>query len=189
MLLRYHSHISPIAGYFLSKPWLHRSISILLLFLFLFNIGGYYIWFKIVQFELKEKIETQIKNGINEDDLTLIIVQNNDLTSIQWIEHGKEFSYHNEMFDVVKTKSLNNKIYLYCLNDKKEQQLLTSLTKSNKENARANTILKKMDNLKYLPIQALVLQNTLEDIPQFSILKVRVLSIPSETQDPPPKIT
>ena len=43
---------------------------------------------------------------------------------IYWEEKGKEFMFKGEMYDVVKTKTVNGKVMLYCINDKKEKALV-----------------------------------------------------------------
>lgn len=48
---------------------------------------------------------------------------------LQWEEHGKEFYYRGQMYDVVTMKVLHGKTFYYCINDTKEKQLLDKLVK------------------------------------------------------------
>jgi hypothetical protein len=46
------------------------------------------------------------------------------------------------MFDVVKRQVRNNRQYLYCINDKKEQKLLTDFFEKNQQQKNKNRLLK-----------------------------------------------
>ena len=50
--------------------------------------------------------------------------------NIEWEEEGKEFYLHGEMYDVARVKKINGKTLIYCLNDKKEEQVLQDLAKA-----------------------------------------------------------
>ena len=50
--------------------------------------------------------------------------------NIEWEEEGKEFYLHGEMYDVARVKKINCKTLIYCLNDKKEEQVLQDLAKA-----------------------------------------------------------
>ena len=82
---------------------------------------------KVQKESIKEKIIAQLK----EEDLEVVSFSNKN---IYWEEEGKEFYLNGEMYDVVKTKTINGKLMLYCINDKKEKQLIdnyNSITKNN----------------------------------------------------------
>ena len=49
--------------------------------------------------------------------------------NMNWIKQKKEFRINGEMYDVLKTKIINNKVLIYCYADKKEQQLYVKLKK------------------------------------------------------------
>ena len=50
--------------------------------------------------------------------------------NIEWEEEGKEFYLYGEMYDVARVKKINGKTLIYCLNDKKEEQVLQDLAKA-----------------------------------------------------------
>ena len=53
--------------------------------------------------------------------------------NMQWKDDGKEFTLNGEMYDVAKVKKVNGKTVLYCVNDKKEKELLSNFIKAIKE--------------------------------------------------------
>ena len=99
----------------------------MLLTIFLFNVAGYFIAFKIEQYQIKETIESEIKSGINTEDLTLITISKTDPSAIQWTEAGKELRYNDAIYDVVKSQETATTITYYCLNDTKEESLFANL--------------------------------------------------------------
>ncbi len=85
------------------------------------------------------------------DELSLLVISESQMSKISWKEKNKEFSYHNEMFDVVKLKYVGNKRYYYCIKDSKEKELVFNYLKHC--NAR-KTMEKKIKNTRtsnYLP--------------------------------------
>ena len=58
---------------------------------------------------------------------------------IQWEEEGREFKANGEFFDVVRTRSVNGRKLLYCINDKAEEDLVkrfANLIRSSAENQK-----------------------------------------------------
>ncbi|MGZ4034183.1 MAG: hypothetical protein ACXVPU_04410 [Bacteroidia bacterium] len=98
-----------------------------LLAIFLFNVAGYFIVFKIEQSQVKDEIESEIKAGVNTEDLTIITINKTDLSSIQWTESNKEMRYKDALYDVVKSCDSEKTITYYCINDTKEESLFASL--------------------------------------------------------------
>jgi hypothetical protein len=108
-----------------------KLLAILIIGLLLYNSMGYYIVFKTVQYTIKKEIKNQIKHGVPEKDLSLIKVAYNDdhkKADIEWLDKH-EFRYKGQMFDVVRYYNFNDTSYYYCINDKQEEQLFSSLDK------------------------------------------------------------
>ena len=61
--------------------------------------------------------------NIPDSSLEVIIAENHK-DEIRWEEKGKEFSLKGVMYDVAKVIKKNDRTYLYCINDKKEKELL-----------------------------------------------------------------
>ncbi|MGC4101781.1 hypothetical protein [Ferruginibacter sp.] len=108
---------------------MRKSLTILIVSLLFFSQIGYRYIYLIQQFELKEAAEQQLLAGLRDDQLEKIDATANE-QYIDWEEEDKEFSLHGQMYDVAKKKTVNGSTILYCLNDKKEEQLLTNLAKT-----------------------------------------------------------
>jgi hypothetical protein len=104
-----------------------RVISSFLLFIFLFNILGYFIAFKAVQYNVRTEIAFEIKQGLNSNTLTKITVNKNKLSLIDWKEAGSEMLYKGKLYDIVKSTENSTSITYYCLGDEEEERLLESL--------------------------------------------------------------
>ncbi len=106
---------------------LKKIFPLTFLIIFLFNVAGYFIAFKVEQFQIKSEIESEIKSGINTEYLTTITINKTDLATIQWTEFGKEMRYYDELYDVVRFSETANTITYYCINDSKEDSLFAIL--------------------------------------------------------------
>jgi len=145
------------------------------------------MYFKYLQKNIHNEIKQEIRKGLNEKELSLIIVSVNNDRDIFWIKKGKEFRYKGAMYDIVKTKIKGRKKYYYCINDLKEKQLITSLLKNNRRN---KTIVKLMKSLShdYLPenysLQAAVYSTDFCFTQSTQFYSTRIIDVAS----PPPRI-
>ena len=106
-----------------------KSLTISFLLLLFFSQPGYYFIYVIQQYQLKESIKEKLLATIPEASLDIIDagINKND---IEWEEEGKEFYLHGLLYDVAAIKIINGRTLIYCLNDKKEEQLLQDLAKA-----------------------------------------------------------
>jgi len=88
---------------------------------------------QLAQENSKNEMKERIISLASDDDLLKIDLNNN----IRWEESGKEFSLNGEMFDVVRSKTVNGKTILYCLNDTKEQEIINQYNNQTKNNSSA----------------------------------------------------
>ncbi len=105
-----------------------KKITALLITLFLFfNIGGFLFLFKLQQEIIQNKVKERISTNILDKDLTLFVIYkpdiNNGSSKFIWVKEGKEFRYNGKLFDVVRLNKTNDKMYIYCRNDKEEEEL------------------------------------------------------------------
>lgn len=108
------------------------------------------MYFKYLQHNIQQEINNEIKEGLNEKDLSVVIIPLKDENKIIWTKKNKEFKYKGLMYDVVKTKIKNGKKYYYCINDVKEKQLITSFFRNNRRKNKFLFKLKKNLSKKYL---------------------------------------
>jgi hypothetical protein len=84
----------------------------------------------------KEAIKEKIVSQLKEEELQVISLTDNK--QIFWEENGKEFLFNGEMYDVVKTRSVNGKMMLYCIDDKKEKALVDNYNLITKQNSSSD---------------------------------------------------
>ncbi len=92
-----------------------------------------------LQYELKEKTKHAALQLLKDEDLSVISLTDNS-QKIYWEDDEKnEFSFNGEMYDLVKTETVNGQALLFCFNDKNEQQLIdlcNSITKNNSDTGK-----------------------------------------------------
>jgi uncharacterized protein (UPF0333 family) len=116
---------------------LRKLLIILTLILLFMSQAGYYFFYGYQQESVKKEMKAQIKALHTDNDYEIIIAEEN-AKDIVWLEDDEEFCLKGILYDVAKIKKQDGKTYLYCLNDKKEQQLVRGMAKvvnSGKDNA------------------------------------------------------
>ena len=161
--------------------------SSLLLILFTSQVGYYFIY-TIHQHILKEEMERELLAHIPDSSLEVIIAEH-VADKIVWEEKNKEFSLDGILYDVARIEKKEGKTFLYCINDKKEKQLLDNLVKAvnkNHDNKQGR------NNIKSLVLD-LVCMSDDEQIRSFfvpsaySFFNVSLVSSFEEIHSPPPK--
>jgi hypothetical protein len=131
----------------LSISSFRKFLASALLLFFLFNIGGYFIWYNIARSNIQKEIKQEIRKGLAEKDLTQISVPVGDESAIAWIKPGKEFTYAGAMYDVVKSEIRKGRKIYYCIDDVKEKKLVAGFAKMNESNQKARKLL---SNFQYI---------------------------------------
>ncbi len=104
-----------------------KLFSIFLLTAFVFNLCGYLVIFKAIQFNIRREIKATLKKKLPEKDLHIICFSLKQIKDIDWEENDREFRYNGIMYDVVKWKKANDYIIYYCINDDQETCLFAQL--------------------------------------------------------------
>ena len=105
-----------------------KIFSLFFLFLFLYNIIGYYFLFGILLKANKNEVGRSIANDKDQKCMeTIVIKKGADKLSkdFEFIDK-KEFRYKGNLYDIVKKDTKGDSIYFYCINDKKEKHLLAN---------------------------------------------------------------
>jgi len=55
---------------------MRKLVSTIVILLFLFTDGGYYLYFRVLQYQSQQEIKREIKKGLKENDLSLIVRYN-----------------------------------------------------------------------------------------------------------------
>jgi hypothetical protein len=127
-----------------------RKALFVLLSVFIFNLLGYYVAFKAIQYRIKSEVEFNIQHGLYVSDLTTITVPKSDLLSIEWEEEGKEMRYQGSLYDIVSCKISNESVTYYCLSDMEEDELEEDLEDHINRHVASNKPLKNNSEKKTL---------------------------------------
>ncbi len=143
------------------------------------------------QYELKEKTKHAVLQLLKNEDLSVISLTDN-IQKIYWENDEKnEFTFNGEMYDLVKTETVNGHVLLFCFNDKNEQQLIdlcNSITKNNSDTG------KKAKNNSFTFITLLISETTVHtSFPfktqkQFGYFTSQLTKGVTNNTAPPPRI-
>jgi hypothetical protein len=100
------------------------SLIFLLLFAFSYDFAGFGLAVKIRQLMIQREMKAQFRKDVDESQLFAISLNDALAAGVHWKEKGREFEMNGRMFDVIRTKTSGHCLMLFCINDKKEQQLL-----------------------------------------------------------------
>ena len=94
----------------------------------LFYISSLFVAYKVKRKELKNEMKAFIKaNPSLEYTVELVFTTSNNIITDKgfiWKEESKEFSFNNEMYDVVDIKMKGNIMFIQCIKDSKEDILI-----------------------------------------------------------------
>lgn len=170
---------------------LKKPITILLLFVLFFSQIGYRFVYAIQQYQLKEAAKEQLLAAVNTNQFELID-ENANRGYLEWEEEGKEFSLHGQMYDVAKIVLVDGKKILYCLSDKKEDQLLYDLAKTVKSGTADNgsgkdskhTIKFELSDFIAITKNSIIKQSfAIQKYPDYAVAKYTTIK---EVNTPPP---
>lgn len=152
---------------------------------------GYYFIFRNSQSQQKEAIKEKINSRLAEGELQIISFTDNQ-QKIYWEEEGKEFLLNGEMYDVVKSKTVNGKELLYCINDKKERELVdkyNSITKHNSSSdKKGKSNVDNSQNLFIFDIDDNRDQFAVSPVNRFGYFDSQLLENVMDHNSPPPKV-
>ena len=110
----------------------NKITAVCLSFLFLFNLAGYLLIFKLNKEIIRNNYKERMLNVINDDSTILIVLDksqiNDQKCKIFWEKDESELKYNGKLYDVIHSKEINGKVYLYCWNDIEEEELLNNVS-------------------------------------------------------------
>jgi hypothetical protein len=127
------------------KKW----FSILFICTLVFNTFGYFVWYSVSKYNIREEAEKKIREGINEAELSLIVIKTSDLSTIDWTKENKEFRYNGEMYDIVRMEIKGGSVHYYCFKDREEKQLIAQFIKSETTKKETDKKLVKFFNFQF----------------------------------------
>ena len=111
---------------------LKKILVIALLSMVVFSQVGYYAYFVVQQYCLKLQMKEYVLSHTAKNELIQIDVATNE-KDIVW-EEEKEFTLQGKMYDVVSRENVNGKEIIYCVDDKKETELIAKYKTTQKKN-------------------------------------------------------
>lgn len=109
-----------------------RALSTLLLLVFLFNVGGYYIVFWGLRYQTDQQLTYRLDANLYDPGETVEIkipvalpypLQSNDFERVD----GR-FEHNGEHFKLVKHKLVNDTLYVVCIRDRETRELVNTMT-------------------------------------------------------------
>ncbi|MGD0711508.1 MAG: hypothetical protein ABR968_10065 [Bacteroidales bacterium] len=127
-----------------------KILSVFLLLIFLFNLAGYFIVFKIMQCSVQQEMKNYLEKNTSNKETETIVIPDSEITSpssrIKFTDDD-EFIYNGKMYDIISRKTEKGFTIFYCMNDKQEEQLYSALKDHIMHNSDQNLPLKDKSNL------------------------------------------
>jgi hypothetical protein len=111
---------------------LKKTLPYILLFLFLFNILGYYFIFEVQKYHVKKEMQARVQKGSTVLTILRVMDPENN-PDFQRVEK-MEIRYKGSLYDVIKEVQKGRTTIFYCIHDKKEENLLAIMKTVNKDN-------------------------------------------------------
>jgi hypothetical protein len=128
---------------------MRKIFALTLLSVFLIE-NSYFLYFKLLQNNIRNEINIEIKKLSPKKNISIIVVSKRNEENINWIRKNKEFLYNGKLYDIIKIKkNTDNKIF-YCINDSKENDLISIYMTNNKKKDNIFINLKKIFYNKFL---------------------------------------
>ena len=109
---------------------LKKALAILMLLVFCFNVGGYYIVFWVLQHQYNIKIASIIDSGSYEEEETIEIKIPISLpySSPRDFERiSGKLEYNGEFYELIKQKLESDTLYVICLKNHDEKRLVSTM--------------------------------------------------------------
>jgi len=172
---------------------LKRTIAIVFVILYAYNIAGYLAVFKAMQYHVHTDIKRQIKEAVPQEDLVLITIPKGEERALHWIKEH-EFRYMGDLFDIVRYRSQCDTTYYYCINDAQEELLFENLDAHIRTQMNADgTAQKAADMFKNITKDYFLQSLTFSLFPPAGIILITTphlffASFTPDVQTPPPRI-
>jgi diacylglycerol kinase family enzyme len=174
---------------------LKRTLSILIIFVFVFNFGGFYLIIKAKQYAIRKEVKRKIKRGVPDNELIPILVNHKNEAKLDW-KHSKEFRYNGEMYDIVQQeKNTDGSITYYCIWDSLESEVFNDLDKlAAKETDKQNRGIIELLKTNHLFIQTSHNKYDAEITIDLYALNTmysnkRIMAVYLEIDNPPPEVS
>ena len=108
---------------------IRKTLSVLFAALILFNLFGYYFVFKCDQVRVKGEMKAMMRSSSFQAHSREIIILNPATDRDFKMIDKDEILYHGKLYDIISTRNSGSSIIINCVNDTKEEQLLSCYNK------------------------------------------------------------
>lgn len=98
-------------------------VSIALLLSLLLPVVGTGTFLLMQKMKVQQEVKSQLLKGMADEDLVLFKFNKLEMKHLLKWEHEREFEYKEQMYDVVRTRTNDSIIYIWCWEDTKETKL------------------------------------------------------------------
>jgi hypothetical protein len=104
---------------------IRKLLSLLFAGLILFNLFGYYFVFKCDQMQVKNEMKAMMQSSAYRSHYEEISILNPSADRNFKMIDKDEFRYHGMLYDIISTRISGKTVIFRCINDTKEEQLLS----------------------------------------------------------------
>ena len=169
---------------------MRKAVAVFLLVVFLFNLTGLFIVFKIQKSFIRNEVMQLLLSPDFEKDLTVITVTVENKKLFEW-ENEKEFRYNGIMYDIVKEKTnAVGELEFVCFADEDDTKLWSSMTELVKNNNSSQTIknLVKLFSSIFLPAAKISVDYFSDTSLMHHSFSATIPFAENEIPSPPPKL-
>jgi len=110
-----------------------KIIAIFIGFLMLWQIVGFFSYFKITQFKIRKEIKQVIKHSIPSNQLKVLYFSKEEEKQLIWIK-SHEFKYNGRLYDVIHRTNNSDGVIFRCIDDRQETKLFEKLSQATSYN-------------------------------------------------------
>ena len=115
-----------------------KKIAAICLLLIAFYSMLSFVVFKMQQFAIYREVKNLVKTNVDDCKLVHFQLLEQDYKRLDWEKPDKEFKLNNKMYDVIKFEKVNDTIYLSCINDVQEENLIENYLSQNNHHLNPN---------------------------------------------------
>ena len=118
---------------------MRKIVTLLFLLIILVQVIGYYFAFRFRQSEIRKEVRVYLKSHTTDNNLTCFHLPLKHGETIDdrftW-ENKNEFAFGGNMYDVIERNVSGSCVILYCLEDKKETELVKRFQETQKNESQ-----------------------------------------------------
>ncbi len=137
-----------------------RTLGIFLLASLVFVLMGSFIGLQLQRKVVRKSVKWKMLEGIPADQLVCLKFSKSNVDDLLYWKHSKEFSYKEEMYDIVYKKETTDSVFYYCWWDHEETALNKKLSALLYVALNQNAAGKSTNDKLHLLLQVLFFQST-----------------------------